>query len=129
MDNNQYVYSALNGDKHIRLLRLLPSIDRACRLQGQLFECPLTLGRQTTHLYEALSYTWGTSQSTESIIFAPLDGMGPRDHRKWCWGNWDTNKPERLENEEMWDMWRGEVLEMLVFLEMTLCSHKCHYSS
>ncbi|KAF5530822.1 het-domain-containing protein [Fusarium phyllophilum] len=67
MDKSHYVYSALIGDNNIRLLRLLPSSDRSTRLQGQLFEYPLAQGRQTMHLYEALSYTWGTSQHTKSI--------------------------------------------------------------
>ncbi|EWG53266.1 hypothetical protein FVEG_17085 [Fusarium verticillioides 7600] len=68
MDKSQYVYSALNGDNNIRLLRLLPSPDPSTRLQGQLFEYPLAQGMQTMHLYEALSYTWGTSQNKKSII-------------------------------------------------------------
>ncbi|KAI1019241.1 hypothetical protein LB503_009165 [Fusarium chuoi] len=68
MDKRQFVYSPLNGDNNIRLLRLLPSSDRSTRLQGQLFEYPLAQGRQTMHLYEALSYTRGTSQNTKSIL-------------------------------------------------------------
>jgi hypothetical protein len=67
MGSNQYVYSALQDDKHIWLLRLSPSSNPLDRLEGSLFEYPLSdIGAQT-QLYEALSYTWGPPEKQHSI--------------------------------------------------------------
>ncbi|KAF5609133.1 het-domain-containing protein [Fusarium pseudoanthophilum] len=54
-------------DKERELSMQLRS-DPSTRLQGQLFEYPLAQGMQKMHLYEALSYTWGTSQNKKSIF-------------------------------------------------------------
>ena len=42
----------------IRLLGLLPHEDENARIQCQLFEYPLQVLGDGTHLYEALSYVW-----------------------------------------------------------------------
>ncbi|KAF9768561.1 hypothetical protein IL306_014160 [Fusarium sp. DS 682] len=67
MGSSQYEYSALRDDKHIRLLRLSPSSNRADRLQARLFEYPFPEIGEQTHLYEALSYTWGPPSKSHSI--------------------------------------------------------------
>jgi hypothetical protein len=51
------------------MLRLLPHEDEAAQIQCQLFDYSLyepEWGR--IHLYEALSYVWGTSETPESIF-------------------------------------------------------------
>ena len=48
----------LEGD-NIRLLRLLPAKDEAAPLQCELHNYSLQQSGPRTHLYEALSYTWG----------------------------------------------------------------------
>jgi inactivated superfamily I helicase len=69
MDSIVYVYSALQDDKHIRLFRLLPSTNRSNRLEGCLFDYPLSQFEQQTHLYDALSYAWGAPKKSYSIWF------------------------------------------------------------
>jgi Heterokaryon incompatibility protein (HET) len=51
----------------IRLLRLLPSKDDNENLWGELFEYDL-IEPGKTHLYEALSYVWGSSDKPEHIF-------------------------------------------------------------
>jgi len=67
---SQYCYSPLPPGANIRLLRLMPyaneSTDKA-GLQGELFEYFLQDPGQRTHLYEALSYTWGGEEKPRSI--------------------------------------------------------------
>jgi hypothetical protein len=61
-------YSSLppEGD-NIRLLRLLPNEDEAAPLQCKLRNYSLQKLGTRTHLYEALSYTWGGSKNPRSI--------------------------------------------------------------
>jgi Heterokaryon incompatibility protein (HET) len=68
---SQYCYSPLSlGANNIRLLRLMPhaneSIERT-KLQCELFEYSLQDLGKRTHLYEALSYTWGGEERPCSI--------------------------------------------------------------
>ena len=68
---SRYHYSPLSlGPDSIRLLRLMPleneSTERA-EIQCQLFEYSLQDPGKGTHLYEALSYTWGSSDKPRSI--------------------------------------------------------------
>lgn len=68
---SQYCYSPLSpGANNIRLLRLMPHANagtKATEIHCELFEYSLhDLGKRT-HLYEALSYTWGGSKSPRSI--------------------------------------------------------------
>ena len=68
---SQYHYSSLSlGPDNIRLLRLLPyendSSERT-EIRCELFEYTLQDPGKGTHLYEALSYTWGGSDKPRSI--------------------------------------------------------------
>jgi hypothetical protein len=68
---SQYHYSRLPlGPDSIRLLRLMPSengsIERA-EIQCELFVYSLQDLSKGTHLYEALSYTWGGKEKPRSI--------------------------------------------------------------
>ncbi|KAF7864071.1 hypothetical protein EAF04_007036 [Stromatinia cepivora] len=53
-----YTLAPLGLDS-IRLLSLLPNRDETAPLQCELHEYPLQKSCKETHLYEALSYTWG----------------------------------------------------------------------
>lgn len=68
---SQYCYSPLSpGTNMIRLLRLLPhanEITERLELRGEIFEYSLQDVGKRTHLYEALSYTWGGKESPCSI--------------------------------------------------------------
>ncbi|RYP63003.1 hypothetical protein DL771_009488 [Monosporascus sp. 5C6A] len=61
-----YRYSPL-PEGCIRLLRLLPHRDEHAPVQGQLFDYPLLDSGKGTHLYEALSYVWGSSEKPQSL--------------------------------------------------------------
>ncbi|EXM14283.1 hypothetical protein FoTM2_013554 [Fusarium oxysporum f. sp. vasinfectum] len=61
-----YCYSPL-PEGHIRLLRLMPHREERAPIQCQLFDYPLLNSGKGTHLYEALSYTWGSSKNPQSI--------------------------------------------------------------
>ncbi|KAM3435406.1 hypothetical protein MY4824_004872 [Beauveria thailandica] len=63
-----YQYSALSVGS-IRLLRLQPHADQRARapIQCQLFEYRLSVSLSSTHLYEALSYVWGSAVRSELI--------------------------------------------------------------
>ncbi|KAH9211013.1 heterokaryon incompatibility protein-domain-containing protein [Leptodontidium sp. 2 PMI_412] len=66
MSSYQYPSRPLSGD-NIRLLRLLPNEDEAAPLQCKLRNYSLQKLGTRTHLYEALSYTWGGSKNPRSI--------------------------------------------------------------
>ncbi|KAM3510449.1 hypothetical protein MY11210_005902 [Beauveria gryllotalpidicola] len=61
-----YQYSALSVGS-IRLLRLQPHADQRAPIQCQLFEYHLSASVSGTHLYEALSYVWGSAVKSELI--------------------------------------------------------------
>ncbi|KAM3522160.1 hypothetical protein MY4038_008745 [Beauveria bassiana] len=61
-----YQYSALSVGS-IRLLRLQPHADQRAPIQCQLFEYRLSASVSGTHLYEALSYVWGSAVRSELI--------------------------------------------------------------
>ncbi|OAA35896.1 HET domain protein [Beauveria brongniartii RCEF 3172] len=61
-----YQYSALSVDS-IRLLRLQPHADQRAPIQCHLFEYRLSASVRGTHLYEALSYVWGSTVRSELI--------------------------------------------------------------
>jgi Heterokaryon incompatibility protein (HET) len=68
---SQYCYSPLSpGANNIRLLRLMPYTNKSgerTKLQCELFEYSLQDLGKWTHLYEALSYTWGGEEKLCSI--------------------------------------------------------------
>jgi hypothetical protein len=56
-----YRYSPLPlGNGSIRLLRLMPHEDEMADIQCELFEYSLQNSRKGIHLYDALSYVWGS---------------------------------------------------------------------
>jgi hypothetical protein len=68
----QYCYSPLSpGANNIRLLRLMPPAanesTESTEVQCKLFEYSLQNLSKRTHLYEALSYTWGGEDKPCSI--------------------------------------------------------------
>ncbi|KAF5708940.1 Pfs domain-containing protein [Fusarium globosum] len=63
---SMYRYSPL-PDGCIRLLRLIPHLDEHAPIQGQLFDYPLLGSGKGTHLYEALSYVWGSETKPQSV--------------------------------------------------------------
>jgi Heterokaryon incompatibility protein (HET) len=68
---SQYHYSSLSLEPdRIRLLRLMPHENESTErteIQCELFEYTLQDPGKGTHLYEALSYTWGGSDKPRSI--------------------------------------------------------------
>ncbi|KAK4160704.1 ankyrin repeat-containing domain protein [Cladorrhinum sp. PSN259] len=62
-----YIYSDVLDQANIRLLRLIPHGDGNTDIRCQLFKYPLHKQNGGTHLYEALSYTWGSESKSESI--------------------------------------------------------------
>jgi hypothetical protein len=78
---NTYRYAPLSDHGNIRLLRLIPHQDKLAPIQCHLFEYPLrSLGHHTAHLYEALSYVWGSgTHSLPLYIQPPLPTGGVRE--------------------------------------------------
>ncbi|KAL7931811.1 heterokaryon incompatibility domain-containing protein [Trichoderma chlorosporum] len=64
---NMYWYSPLPGHRHIRLLRLLPNRDGNAPLHSQLFDYPMLELGDGLHMYEALSYVWGSSERPHTL--------------------------------------------------------------
>src|SRR5207253_11117573 len=65
---SQYLYSPLSQPDSIRLLQLLPRKEDSKNLQCKLFEYSLRNSDNSSHLYEALSYVWGSENKPRSII-------------------------------------------------------------
>ncbi|KAL7919585.1 heterokaryon incompatibility domain-containing protein [Trichoderma austrokoningii] len=61
-----YRYSPLPANS-IRLLRLQPNADEQAPIQCQLFDYPFVGSRKGTHLYEALSYVWGSEDKPRCV--------------------------------------------------------------
>ncbi|KAH7124484.1 HET domain protein [Dactylonectria macrodidyma] len=61
-----YLFSPL-PDGCIRLLRLMPHEDEHAPIQCQLFDYPLLDSGRGTHLYEALSYVWGSPEKPRFV--------------------------------------------------------------
>jgi hypothetical protein len=64
-----YRYSSLPpGNDRIRLLRLMPNKDEMADIQCELFEYFLQNSGKGPHLFEALSYVWGSPDKTLPIF-------------------------------------------------------------
>jgi hypothetical protein len=63
---NRYRYAPL-APGAIRLLRLLPNTDVAAPIQCSLFDYPIPHSNISSHLYDALSYTWGPAGESCAI--------------------------------------------------------------
>ena len=64
----EYCYSPLSDPDSIRLLQLLPKKDDPTNLRCELFEHSLHYTDSLPHLYEAVSYVWGSTEDLQSII-------------------------------------------------------------
>jgi hypothetical protein len=65
---SHYRYSPLSpGSDNIRLLCLMPHKDETAPIQCEVFEYSLQGSSKGTHLYEALSYVWGSPETPKSI--------------------------------------------------------------
>ncbi|KAL6861934.1 HET domain-containing protein [Trichoderma novae-zelandiae] len=64
---NMYSYSPLQGHRHIRLLRLLPDWNQNGPLRSQLFEYPMLEMGDGPHMFEALSYVWGSPEKPHTL--------------------------------------------------------------
>ena len=63
------LYSPLPTDTFtIRLLQLLPSADPSSDIHCNLVTYPISTERTTAHLYECLSYVWGSPANPERIF-------------------------------------------------------------
>jgi len=71
-----YDYSPLSEHGNIHLIRLMGHKDKGAPIQCQLFEYPLQELGQGAHLYEALSYVWGSEEDKQSICIQEPDGKG-----------------------------------------------------
>jgi hypothetical protein len=67
-----YSYTPL-ADGFIRLLRLLPDRDKNAPIRCRIFDYPLQGPTQDTHLYEALSHVWGSTDNPKTIEIEPDD--------------------------------------------------------
>ncbi|KAL8325257.1 hypothetical protein RB597_008493 [Gaeumannomyces tritici] len=72
---NEYYYSPLSHGS-IRLLRLMPHKNKEAPIRCQLFEYPLQELGQGIHLYEALSYVWGSEENKQPIYVQLNDKSG-----------------------------------------------------
>lgn len=64
-----YCYSSLwPGSNSIRMLRLMPHEDENAPIHCQLFNYTLHETPRGSHLYEALSYVWGSTDKPQSIV-------------------------------------------------------------
>ncbi|KAI1428568.1 heterokaryon incompatibility protein-domain-containing protein [Xylaria sp. FL1777] len=71
--SSDYCYTALSEKGSIRLLRLMPHEDEKAPIQCQVFEYPLQKKGQDTHLYEAISYVWGSEDNRQPICIQSDD--------------------------------------------------------
>lgn len=62
-----YQYPSGTRRGQIRLLRLIPHNDNKSPIECTLFLYTLNSENRRSHLYEALSYTWGSPELTHSI--------------------------------------------------------------
>jgi len=70
---DNFCYSPLLQQGNTRLLRLLPHKDAEAPIQCQLFEYPLQEPNRGAHLYDALSYVWGSEQDKQPIFIQSDD--------------------------------------------------------
>jgi hypothetical protein len=64
---SHYRYPPLSPGSDIRLLRLMPHNDKTAPIQCELFEYSFQESSKGTHLYEALSYVWGSPEPPKFI--------------------------------------------------------------
>lgn len=63
-----FTYSTLPPKSYTRMIRLLPDEDKSALIRCQLCNYNLSCSGGGEHLYEALSYVWGSPVRSHSII-------------------------------------------------------------
>ncbi|PYH66903.1 HET domain-containing protein [Aspergillus vadensis CBS 113365] len=63
-----YVYSTLPPGSFTRMIRLLPQRERNAPIECAIVHYDLSASESQNHLYEALSYTWGSNYKPKSIV-------------------------------------------------------------
>ncbi|PYH99708.1 HET-domain-containing protein [Aspergillus ellipticus CBS 707.79] len=63
-----FTYSTLPPNSYTRMIRLLPDENKSALIQCELFNYNLSQSGDGGHLYEALSYVWGSPARSHSII-------------------------------------------------------------
>ncbi|KAM0169103.1 hypothetical protein ACHAPF_010289 [Botrytis cinerea] len=66
--SHYYGTSSLRDTNSIRLLCLMPSEDLTAPIECRLHIYPLEKSNKATHIYQALSYVWGNSETFQSVI-------------------------------------------------------------
>ncbi|KAM0139052.1 hypothetical protein ACHAP3_003320 [Botrytis cinerea] len=66
--SHYYGTSSLRDTNTIRLLCLMPSEDLTAPIECRLHIYPLEKSNKATHIYQALSYVWGISETFQSVI-------------------------------------------------------------
>lgn len=63
-----YTYSALPPGSFTRIIRLLPQRERNAPIECILINYDLSVSESRNHLYEALSYTWGSNDKPQAVL-------------------------------------------------------------
>ncbi|RDH37735.1 HET-domain-containing protein [Aspergillus welwitschiae] len=63
-----YTYSALPPGSFTRMIRLLPQRERNAPIECILINYDLSVSESRNHLYEALSYTWGSNDKPQAVL-------------------------------------------------------------
>ena len=63
-----YTYSALPPGSFTRMIRLLPQRERNAPIECILINYGLSVSESRNHLYEALSYTWGSNDKPQAVL-------------------------------------------------------------
>ena len=66
--SHYYGTSSLRDTNTIRLLCLTPSEDLTAPIECRLHIYPLEKSNKATHIYQALSYVWGVSETLRSVF-------------------------------------------------------------
>jgi hypothetical protein len=65
---DEFRHAKLTSPNHIRLLRLLPREIDPNNIRCELFEYSLLDETGLSHLYEAISYVWGSKENLQTIV-------------------------------------------------------------
>ena len=131
---SHYQYPPLSpGTDSIRLLRLMPHKDERAPIQCELFEYSLQESIKGTHLYEALSYVWGSPETSESIsidkhnfpvtanVHAALSSLRDRSFERIIWAdficiNQEDEKDEKEHQIQSMAKIYGQANRVVVYL-------------
>ena len=127
-----YKYSELQEPGTIRLLRLLPDKNEDAPIKCHLFDHLLEDSGYHTHLYEALSYVWGSPDKPNSItidqaelpitisLFSALKHLRDRHFERVMWIDAicinQNNLEERAEQVQLMAKIYGRANRVIVWL-------------